>query len=282
MSKLRVTHLLLHSRHSRPFTADLCRLPSGPPKPLVVFVHGFKGFKDWGHFPLLSHYFAEAGFAFAKLNLSHNGTTPARPLEMADPEAFGRNNISTELDDLDVLINYFHEHSHPELDLQNLFLMGHSRGGGSAVLKAAEDSRVKGLATWAAISDLASRWPIAERAAWKETGVQYVLNTRTGQQLPMYYQLVEDYEHNAQRLHIRAAAARLKQPWLIVHGAEDESVNVQEAHALKAAAPAARLEILEGVNHSFGGQHPYLQAELPQAARTAADLTISFFREQLS
>ena len=42
---------------------------------LIVFSHGFKGFKDWGCFNLMSDYFAKKGFTFLKFNFSHNGTT---------------------------------------------------------------------------------------------------------------------------------------------------------------------------------------------------------------
>ena len=38
-------------------------LPSGQPKPVVVFVHGFKGFKDWGHFNVLADYFTTRSWA---------------------------------------------------------------------------------------------------------------------------------------------------------------------------------------------------------------------------
>ncbi|MGZ4098329.1 MAG: alpha/beta hydrolase family protein, partial [Bacteroidia bacterium] len=40
-------------------------------KPIVIFVHGFKGFKDWGHFNLVASTFAEHDFVFVKFNFSH-------------------------------------------------------------------------------------------------------------------------------------------------------------------------------------------------------------------
>jgi predicted alpha/beta-fold hydrolase len=49
--------------------------------PLVIFVHGFKGFKDWGTHSLVARYFAEHGFRFLKFNFSHNGTTPEHPVD---------------------------------------------------------------------------------------------------------------------------------------------------------------------------------------------------------
>ena len=50
-------------------------------------------------------------------------------------------------------------------------LVGHSRGGGIAVLQTARDSRVRALVTWAAISSV-ERWSPAEQAEWRERGVE--------------------------------------------------------------------------------------------------------------
>ena len=40
---------------------------------IVLFAHGFKGFKDWGHFPLIQRYLANNGFIVVAFNFSHNG-----------------------------------------------------------------------------------------------------------------------------------------------------------------------------------------------------------------
>ncbi|MDH5597883.1 MAG: dienelactone hydrolase, partial [Cyclobacteriaceae bacterium] len=125
---------------------------------LILFVHGFKGFKDWGPFNQVADWFVEQGFAYAKLNLSHNGTTAEHPCDFVDLEAFGNNTFSIELDDLQVVIDFlFSENSQIPSNIWNnkkLHLIGHSRGGGLAVLKAAEESRVSSLITWAGINDL--------------------------------------------------------------------------------------------------------------------------------
>jgi hypothetical protein len=49
---------VLESGHgNRPFSVDARLQMTNKPKPVVVFVHGFKGFKDWGHFNLLADHF---------------------------------------------------------------------------------------------------------------------------------------------------------------------------------------------------------------------------------
>ena len=114
-------------------------------KPIVIFSHGFKGFKDWGHFEALFKQFAEAGFVFIKFNFSHNGTTANDPLNFVDLEAFGHNNYLIELDDLKLVMDWSlsNDHLKSEIDSHKLYLLGHSRGGGITILKAGEDSRVK-------------------------------------------------------------------------------------------------------------------------------------------
>ena len=50
-----------------------------------------------------------------------------------------------------------------------------------------------------------------------------IRNARTGQVLPLYPDVLDDIERNADSLDIEAAAGRIAVPWLIIHGTEDES-----------------------------------------------------------
>ena len=277
--------LLTGTRHSRPFEADATYLANGQTKPVVVFVHGFKGFKDWGHFPLLARFFAEQGFVFVKLNLSHNGIVVGGTGDLEDLDAFGRNNFSIELDDIGQVIDALFSANSPvpaaEMDLTRLYLVGHSRGGGLVLLKAAEDSRVKAVATWAGIADVDQRWPPAVLEEWQRTGVLHVPNLRTGQQLPLHYQIVEDFVANRTRLDIpHNVRRRVRQPVLLVHGDQDETVPLAAAHALHALKPDAELAVVPGAGHMFGGAHPWPAAELPEPAHDVAQRTVAFFQQQ--
>ncbi|SHK85620.1 alpha/beta hydrolase family protein [Hymenobacter psychrotolerans] len=285
-SPVRLDFQLTSPRHSRPFTADARYLPDGRRKPVVVFVHGFKGFKDWGHFNVLADWFAQQGFVFVKLNLSHNGLVVGGSGDLEDLEAFGRNNFSLELDDIGTLLDYLAAPGAvvpaSEADFSRLALIGHSRGGGLVLLKAAEDPRVQAVATWAAISNVNPGWTEALMQHWQQQGVYHVENSRTKQQLPLYYQIVEDYHQNRLRLDIPHNVRRkLRQPLLIVHGDQDETVPVERAHELKSWKPKAELVILPGVTHNFGGSHPWPQAELPGEAQQAAAATMEFLQRVL-
>ncbi|SFQ53161.1 alpha/beta hydrolase family protein [Hymenobacter arizonensis] len=278
--------LLTGTRHGRAFEADATYQPTSQLKPVVVFVHGFKGFKDWGHFPLLADFFAEHGFVFVKLNLSHNGIVVGGTGDLEDLDAFGRNNFSIELDDIGQVIDaLFTPGATPvpaaEMDLNYLNLVGHSRGGGLVMLKAAEDSRVRAVATWAGIADVDQRWPQPMLEEWQRTGILHVPNMRTGQQLPLHYQIVEDYIANRPRLDIpHNVRRRLRQPLLLIHGDEDETVPVNAAYTLHELKPNAELLLVPGAGHMFGGAHPWPETSLPETARFIAERTADFFHRQ--
>src|ERR1700761_8701281 len=68
--------------------------------PLIIFVHGFKGFKDWGAYHLMADYFVQHGYRFLKFNFSHNGITPDNTRDLTDMIAFSENTFSMEVEEL--------------------------------------------------------------------------------------------------------------------------------------------------------------------------------------
>ena len=251
---------------------------------LLLFLHGFKGFKDWGHFNPIADAFAEQQFVFLKFNFSHNGTTPEHPQEFVDLEAFGQNNFSFELEDLGNVIDFACSRKFPvpkkEFDANHIYLLGHSRGGGIAILKAVEDSRVKKIATWASVSEYGKFWNEAMLPMWQENGVVYVPNVRTGQQMPLFWQLYEDFRDNRNRLLIPDAVKKLRIPFLVVHGTADLTVPYQSALDLVDWHPAATLVTILGGDHTFGGKHPFSDPDLPESAQKAVMETVGFFKSQ--
>ncbi|MBL4576986.1 MAG: alpha/beta fold hydrolase [Flavobacteriales bacterium] len=260
--------------HGKSITFDVTK-PRDTSLGLVVFCHGFKGFKDWGHFNLVAAEFASQGLTFLKMNFSHNGTTAEKPTDFADLEAFANNNFSVELDDLGVVLDWAEEHLlHPN---EELYLMGHSRGGGIAILKTAEDQRVNKLVTWSAVSDFESRFP-PDMDRFKNEGVVYIPNARTNQNMPLHYQFVEDYYAHEERLNIPKRLNKVDVPYLILHGTEDEAVSLECAEFIHGGCEGAVLKLIDGAGHTFGGKHPFEEAYLPGQAQEAVNLSIDFFK----
>ena len=125
-----------------------------------------------------------------------------------------------------------------------------------AILRAADDARVRALVTWAAIATV-RRWSADVIESWRASGRQDVVNARTGEVLPLYTEVLDDIDTRSAHLDIEAAAARVAAPWLIVHGTHDEAVPVAEAERLAGAQPRAVLERIEGAGHTFGARHPW-------------------------
>ena len=256
-----------------PLLIDVRTSDRTSPRPAVVVVHGYKGFKDWGMFPVLAERIARAGLSAVSVNLSGSGVDDAG--EFSYPERFGHNTFSAELEDLDRVVEALAEGHQGMSPTSNLGLVGHSRGGGIAIIAASRDTRVRALVTWAAISHV-DRWP-GPATEWRRTGRLDVVNSRTGQVLPLYPDVLDDIDQHRSALDIRSAAGRLTIPWLLLHGDADSSVPVSEAQALATAASPAhppRFMLLEGAGHTFGATHPFA-AMTPDLA-VALDETVKW------
>ena len=262
----------------RSMLADLTFNTAIKHAPLVIFAHGFKGFKDWGSHNLIAKYFAENGLRFLKFNFSHNGTTIDKPVDFADLIAFADNTFSIELQDLDAVIDFAVGGSGMPL-VSKVYLIGHSMGGGISIIKTAEDPRIEKLVTMASISGFRNLWPKEIEAQWHLQGMSYFLNKRTGQQLPVKVGILEDLDKYPARLDILEKAAEIKQPWLIVHGGADPTVPVSCAEELKTANPAAELLVIPGADHTFGSSHPYTEHNLPPLLGEFCRAAISFFNK---
>jgi len=166
-----------------------------------------------------------------------------------------------------------------EINHEQLYLLGHSRGGGISILKAGEDKRVKKLATWASVSDFINRNKKRTIETWKKDGVVYTSNSRTGQQMPLYLQFYESLTANKNRLNIIKAAKNLSIPFLIVHGTNDEAVDVHDAEQLHLSAKHSKLFLVKEASHTFGARHPFTGATLPPQAHQVVEKTINFFKQ---
>ena len=257
-------------------TPTAMRPAAAAPRTAVIVAHGFKGFKDWGFFPLLCDRLALDGHLVVSFNTSLNGVG-ASLLDFTDLEAFGRNTVSREVHDFHWMVDRTLEGAWSEGRRPDaLGLVGHSRGGGNAVVVASEREEVSALATWAAVSSF-WRWTAEQERDWDATGVTHMVNARTGQEMPLYRDVWDDLRANAERFDLVAAAGRVRAPWLVLHGAEDTTVTLDEALALAGAGPTAELLALEGAGHTFEAVHPL--EGVPPALENAVAATLRHLRE---
>ncbi|MBR9974941.1 MAG: alpha/beta fold hydrolase [Bacteroidetes bacterium] len=247
------------NRHRDAIRCNLHLPPETAGAPIVLLCHGFKGFKDWGLFPYAAEHFALKGFVAIRFDFSLNGVEEVDG-EFTALERFARNTVGRELDDLDDLVNAVMEGDvvPDDCDRGRIMLVGHSLGGGVAIVHAAEDPRIAAVATWAGVADF-MRWGKKTRAAWRKTGRLEIENTRTGQKMPMDVVMLDDLEANVARYDILAAAARLARPLLVLHGEQDVSVPLDEGRRIIAAADSSlsRMHVLPNTDHTFGARHPF-------------------------
>src|SRR5690554_4853969 len=97
---MKITNMIYKGANARESQIDF-QAPDGfEYRDIVVFIHGYKGYKDWGAWNLVQTYFAGQGMAFCKFNMSHNGGTADNGIDFPDLEAFSLNRYSYELADV--------------------------------------------------------------------------------------------------------------------------------------------------------------------------------------
>ena len=205
--------LIISKNHNRPIVTDVFYNKNNQKKPVVIFCHGYKGYKDWGAWNLMAPVFANEELFFVKFNFSHNGGTASNPIDFPDLNAFGQNNFTIELNDLETIINWILTNNtfKDEINHENITLIGHSRGGGIVTIKAAENKKVTRVISWSGVSDFGARFPKGELLkAWEKDGISYILNARTQQKMPHKFQFYKNFKENEERLTIKNAVKKMK------------------------------------------------------------------------
>jgi len=229
--------------------------------PVAVFLHGFKGFKDWGFFPFMHGVFTSEGIALVTVNFSHNGVNEHHPTDFVDLDAFSQNTISQELVETKSVIEWVIQFaSEYGWDPGAITLIGHSRGGGEALVYASNDARINKVVAWAPISDFGLAFKDIGKEKWKTEGQIFVPNARTQQKMPMKYAFWDDLETNHQSLNILEAVPYIEMPMMLLHGEKDESVSVEHSNKIYAQCLHAVLITVPEATHTFNAGHPFSES----------------------
>jgi len=265
--------------NNRPIVTDFTYNEFKVNQPIVVFCHGYKGFKDWGAWSLMCQEIAKQGYFVLAMNFSHNGGTIQQPIDFPDLEAFGNDNFSKQQNDLQLVIDQITDPKFKFskiIDSQKVILIGHSRGGGASIIKTANESKVTQLITLASISTYDTSFPSGKILEnWKKTGVWHTKNGRTLQEMPHYIQFYEDYKVNQQFLNIEESTKKITVPHLLIHGTSDTSVAIRSAEDLSEWNPKAEKFLLD-TNHVFGAKHPWISDEMPEDLKKITRKIIAF------
>lgn len=262
------------------FSADLSYSDSDKSRGTIIFCHGFKGFKDWGCWPLIAEYFVENGFSFLKFNFSHNGMKLQDAVEFSALDKFAINTLGKEMEDIRTVEDFVVKEIPsilPMINTDKIFIIGHSKGGVSALLYVSQyETKIQKVVTWASPFDFHRSWNSKFIAQWREEGVQYIKNARTNQMMPLHLEVLNDMENNKERYSLANASNKLQIPYLIIQGTDDAAVKMEEFNLLKKHFHKAVNFTIANANHVFGGSHPLLDKELPEHTQELIQVTKDF------
>jgi uncharacterized protein len=253
---------------------------------VILFLHGFKGFKDWGTFPDAFFEIARQNFAVIAINFSNCGYLPDSD-RIESTELFHNQTITQELDDIRTVLDAIKSGAiGKSAGLSHLYpvgIIGHSRGAHTAILAAAEFEEINCLVAWASVADLLEFWPESMISDWKTTGQTTITNSRTNQQLTIGRQLYDDVIKNGDRYSAHKRAAELYIPCLFIHASDDETVPHRNSYKLLQAVPSSDKErlVIDSGGHTFGSYHPYNEDEMPAKFAEVVDQTIRWFQTYL-
>lgn len=254
--------------------------------PVIIFLHGFKGFKDWGPFPDACEELSRNGFGVLAFNFSHNGIGDNQT-EFDRLDLFEKNTLSRELDEVGIMIRALQtgeiDNTHAHLNTDVIGLVGHSRGGHVAVAAAAEYEAVQGLVTWSAVANYLERFSDEAKQDWEKKGYTEFKNSRTGQMMKVGKVLYEDLRENADKLVAIKRVGDLRIPSLFIHGREDETIPYTDSEQLhiKCAAREKELRLIAKAGHTYGTAHPFEEEFFPSPFQELVDATAAWFRQYL-
>lgn len=238
----------------------------------IVVCHGYKGFKDWGMFPYVADALSD-NWDVVKFNFSHNGVGE-NGMEFDELERFARNTYSRELEDLDVVVDRVASRTlidgHSAVQGGPIFLLGHSRGGGVCFIYAFDHpDKVAGVIGWNSIADV-DLFTDEQKEAMRRHGRAYVPNARTGQQMPLDKEILDDIEQNRERFDIVGRIREARVPIAIVQGSDDIERLKQGTEKLLAQNASIERIVIAGGDHTFGARHPFAGTTEPLEAALAA------------
>lgn len=198
---------------------------------IVLIGHGVTGNKDRPFVVALAEGFAKAGITTLRFSFSGNGTSAGK---------FTQSTVSKEVEDLGAVINAVQDNS--------ICYVGHSMGGAVGVLRAAKDSRIKALVS---LAGMVHTKAFAEREfGMVKPGEGFMWDDTN---CPLSQDYMDDMASIGS---VIDEAPKIKVPWLLVHGTEDDVVPIQESREIFARANEPKQFVeLKGANHVFAGEH---------------------------
>jgi putative redox protein len=199
----------------------------------LVLAHGFPTGLRWAEssgktYPeFADRLAADAGWTVLAFNFRGTG------------ESEGNFSMSGWLHDLQAAIGYLAEQ--PGID--GVWLAGFRTGGALAIAAAAEDPRVRGVATFGAPADF---------DAWSSEPRRFLVSARALGVVrdPAFPDDVSAWAQELKEIRALSAVEQIPpRPLMLVHGSIDDVVPLSDARVLADSAPGSELRIITGAGH---------------------------------
>ena len=209
--------------------------PEGIEKcPLVILLHGFTSAKDRPHNLLAAKAMRDAGFATLRFDLYGHGESGGE---------FRKHTLWKWVSNTMTVIDHA-----LELGYTELYLSGHSQGGLAAALVAGmEADRIRGLIL------RAPAFMIPQCAREGSLLGQRIDPENIPDSFPVIKGLTLDgnYVRVAQTIRAEDAADRFRNPVLILHGDEDDTVPLADSRRMAQLYKNCELAVISGETHHF-------------------------------
>jgi len=236
--------------------------PIADARAVVVFAHGFKGYKDYGFLPLLSRQLAASlPIVVHRFNFSHSGMTNDVDA-FARPDLFEQDTWNKQVFDVGVLLDAAKNGSaRHSPNGAPVILMGHSRGGLSCLLAAGRrfrDEKTPYPDAIVTISTPRRTLNLAPEAMEMIHTQGYFISpsARTGQSLRINETWLTEQEANPAGHDALALCEDIACPVLAAHGELDKTVLPQCAKDIASACPYGDSYLVSGANHVFNTPNP--------------------------
>jgi alpha-beta hydrolase superfamily lysophospholipase len=221
----------------------------------AIILHGFKGYKDYGFIPVLASKLAESGVLVHRFNFSTSGMT--NEIEtFARPDLFALDTWKRQVDDVRCVVRAIRSGALRGRELP-ITLIGHSRGGATAILAGALHKQELELASIATINavDSCARITDEQREQFREQGYIETQSARTKQTLRIHSDWLQEQLDDPASHDVCALAARVGVELLVMHGDEDQAVDVRAGEHIANNA-GAELKIIAGADHVLNTKNP--------------------------
>ena len=196
---------------------------------VVVIGHGVTGNKDRPLIVALAEVLVKNGIQVLRFSFSGNGDSEGN---------FKDSCISKEIEDLGCILDALNDYE--------ITYAGHSMGGAVGVIKTTQDPRIRKLIS---LAGMVHTKAFAEREFSSETPDQGCMWEKS--ECPLSSTYMSDM---ASIQTVINQASKVRVPWLLIHGTEDDVVPFQDSlDVLPIANEPIELFQIEGADHVFDG-----------------------------